>query len=109
MYFKHKTPFVTEHPITRELSITNHAFINIKTEEQIIDRRMIHFERNLDEFMVHVDELKLKITENIKTIRWKKGLCIFVDNFRFMHGRLPYNANSKRNICIMQLKRFSMR
>ena len=106
LYFKYKTPFITLHPLTRKLSLTNHAFINIKTEEQIISRRLINFENESIDLKVHINEVKAKISENIKTIKWKKGFCIFIDNFRFMHGRLPYDLQSKRTIYIKQFKRF---
>ena len=108
MYLKFKTPFVTEHPLTRELALANHAFIDPKTEPQIINRKV-----NLVKNSSYTEkEIKLNvlnvIENNVKTIKWKKGRCLFIDNYRFMHGRLPYDLKLKRKILIKQLKKFSI-
>ena len=100
MYLEFKTPFVTDHPLFRELAITNHAFINPATEKQIIKRQI---KLNKD-FSGLEEEIKNNVLNtlqnNIKVINWRKGRCLFIDNYRYMHGRLPYNLKLKRNILI---------
>ncbi len=108
MYLKYKTPFVTEHPLTRELTLANHAFINPITEPQITDLK-INLSKNSKYSEKEVKNNVLNILENnIRTIKWKKGRCIFIDNYRFMHGRLPYNIKLIRKILIKQLKKFAI-
>ena len=36
-----------------------------------------------------------------------KGLILILDNFRFMHGRLPYNLELKRKLYILQFRNFN--
>ena len=108
LYLKFKTPFVTDHPLTRNLAVANHAFINPKTESQILNRQInLVCNTSNEKSLVETNVLNV-IKNNIKTIEWKKGRCLFVDNYRFMHGRLPYDLKLKRKILIKQLKRFAI-
>ena len=108
MFLRFRTPFVTEHPLSRELALANHAFIDPKTENQIV-RREISFDKNLpiSEKEIRFNLFKV-LGENIRTINWRKGRCLFLDNYRFMHGRLPYNGKLERKLLIKQLKKFSI-
>ena len=109
MYMEFKTPFVTEHPLFRELAITNHAFINPDTENQIIKRQII-LNKDFSGLETEIKNNVLNsLQNNIKVINWRKGRCLFIDNYRYMHGRLPYNLKLKRNILIKQLKKFKIR
>ena len=106
IYLKFKSPFVTDHPLTRDLALANHAFIDPKTESQILNRKvnlMCNTSYTKSEVISNVFDV---IRNNIKTIKWKKGRCLFIDNYRFMHGRLPYDLKLKRKILIKQLKKF---
>lgn len=108
MYLQFKTPFVTEHPLFRELAITNHAFINPNTEKQII-KRQIKLNKDFPSLETEIKNNVLNtLQNNIKVINWRKGRCLFIDNYRYMHGRLPYNLKLKRNILIKQLKKFKI-
>lgn len=104
--FNFITPFVTEHPIERFLAITNHVFIFLNTEPQILGRKVnfpISNPKELDEIK---NDIHNALNKNIFTFKWEKGLVMYLDNFRFMHGRLPYNLNLKRKLYISQLKNY---
>ena len=103
--FDYKTPFVIEHPIERYLSIANHSFININTEPQIIHRRVNLSLTESDRHFIK-DDIHKNLEKNIKTFKWHQGLALFTDNYRFMHGRLPYDLKLK-NLNILQLKNFN--
>jgi len=105
--FDYKTPFVSEHPIERYLSIANHSFINVNTEPQIINRRVNLSLTESDSLSNIKEDIHQNLDKNIKTFKWEKGLALFLDNYRFMHGRLPYNLKLKRNLYILQLKNFN--
>ncbi len=105
--FDYKTPFVSEHPIERYLSIANHSFININTEPQILNRRVILSLTESDSLSFIKEDIHKNLNNNIKTFKWEKGLALFLDNYRFMHGRLPYDLNLKRKLYILQLKNFN--
>lgn len=105
--FDFKTSFVSEHPIKRYLSIANHSFINVKTEPQILNRRVNLSLTESDSLSFIKDDIHNNLDNNIKTFKWQKGLALFLDNYRFMHGRLPYDLNLKRNLFITQLKNFN--
>ena len=108
IYLKFKTPFVTDHPLTRDLALANHAFIDPKTESQILNREVnLVCDNSCTKAHVKSNVFNV-IRNNIKTIQWKKGRCLFIDNYRFMHGRLPYDLKLKRKILIKQLKKFAV-
>ena len=106
--FDFNVPFVTEHPIERFLTISNHSFIYLKTEPQILKREINlsiskSNERESNEIR---EDLHNALNKNIFTFKWEKGLVLYLDNFRFMHGRLPYDLNIKRKLFISQLKNY---
>lgn len=105
--FDYKIPFVTEHPIERYLSIANHSFIRINTEPQIINRAVNLSLSDSNTLSFIRDDIHSNLDKNIKTFKWEKGLALFLDNYRFMHGRLPYNLKLKRNLYILQLRNFN--
>lgn len=108
MYLKFKTPFVTDHPLTRELSLANHAFIDPKTESQILNRKINLLSTTSSSQKEIKDDVFKVIGNNIKTIEWKIGRCLFIDNYRFMHGHLPFDNKLKRKVLIKQLKKFAI-
>ena len=108
MYLKFTTPFVTEHPLTRELALANHAFIDPNTENQIIKRSIILNDDSSDSAQEIRLDLSNILEKNIKTVEWRKGRCLLIDNYRFMHGRLQYNKQLKQEILIKQLKKFAL-
>ena len=108
IYLKFKTPFITDHPLTRELALANHAFIDPKTESQILNREVNLLSNSSYSQKEVKDNIFKVIDNNIKTIEWKKGRCLFIDNYRFMHGHLPFNPELNRKILIKQLKKFAI-
>lgn len=106
--FEYLTPYVNEHPITRKPAIANHSFIDLVTEPQIISREQFKIEDS------NLVKIKIPTTINdcihheIKTFKWEKGLSIFIDNFRYMHGRLPYDMSLKRNVFIKQYRNLNL-
>ena len=104
--FNFITPFVTEHPIERFLTISNHSFIYLNTEPQILERKVNLPISNAKELEDIKNDLHNALNKNIVTLKWEKGLVMYLDNFRFMHGRLPYNLNLKRQLYISQLKNY---
>ena len=107
LLFTYKVPFLLDHPITRSIALSNHAFIDPATEEQIASRKVL-FPSFLPEKMI--DDLKEDIHESldlsIKTLAWKQGDILVLDNMRFMHGRLPIVKSLKRKLNILQFKLF---
>ena len=106
--FDYKTTFVTEHPLNRSLSIANHSFIDIRTESQIINRLVNLSLDNSETLSLIREDIHNCLNKNISTFRWQKGLILILDNFRFMHGRLPYNLNLKRKLYISQFRNFNL-
>ncbi len=102
--FDYYVPFVTEHPITRKLSIANHAFIDLKTEPQILSRKFFQLRNDILKEVTIPSQVLVKLDQQIKTFYWRNGLSLFIDNHRFMHGRLSYDMNQIRNIFIRQYK-----
>jgi len=104
--FDFNIPFVTEHPLERFLTITNHSFIFLSTEPQILERRVnlsISEPNKINEIK---EDIHNALNKNTFTFKWEKGLVLYLDNFRFMHGRLPYNLNLKRKLYITQLRNY---
>jgi alpha-ketoglutarate-dependent taurine dioxygenase len=100
--------YVGVHPLSNELSIANHSFIDIETEPQIKSRRIYSYS---DEYSEHdvfhaIEEVMTSVGNFVKCLQWKKGRAIYIDNYRFMHGRLPYTMSEKRDIYIEQFKKF---
>ena len=103
--FEYFCPFITENPITKKLALANHCFVDLETEPQIISRDYFRQEnKRLIETNVP-NEILADLNKSIKTLKWKKGLSIFIDNYRYMHGRLSYDMSEKRNIYIKQYRR----
>ena len=106
--FDYKTSFVTEHPLNRSLSIANHSFIDIKTEPQIINRLVNLSLDNSKTLSLIREDIHNCLNKNISTFKWQKGLILILDNFRYMHGRLPYNLDLKRKLFITQFRNFNL-
>ena len=106
--FKYINSFAREHPISRKISLANHAFVPLNQELQIRKREFIlnnktfHFSKDL------LDDIFNKMHRNTFIYKWKKGKAIIIDNYRFMHGRLSYDYSEKREILIRQLKKFKI-
>ncbi len=104
--FKYQSPFINMHPITRKVAIANHVFLPLKTEPQINkielfrENKLFNIEENL------FWELGEALNKNIRTYQWEKGASLFIDNNRFMHGRLGYDMREQRRIYICQLKSY---
>ena len=106
--FNYFVPYVNEHPITKKLSIANHTFIDLLTEPQIKNRSHYYIKNNS---MIEADipeSIDDAVHNHIRTIKWEKGLSVFIDNSRCMHGRLAYDMNLKRNIYIRQYKKLNI-
>lgn len=100
-------PFVTEHPLERFLTITNHSFIFLSTEPQILERQVNLSISEPNKLSAIREDIQNALNKNIFTFKWEKGLVLYLDNFRFMHGRLPYNLNLQRKLYITQLKNYA--
>ena len=101
--------FVDVHPLSRKLSIANHSFIELETEPQILSRSYYSLDSCITPELISValDEVNRKIHESIALFEWSESRFLFLDNFRYMHGRMPYDMTSKRNIVIQQYKFYS--
>ena len=104
--FNFTSPFVSEHPIERFLTITNHSFIFLNTEPQILERKFNLPALTANELNAIKEDVHNSLNENIVTFKWETGLVLYLDNFRFMHGRLPYDLNLKRKLYITQLRNY---
>ena len=106
--FKYEISFLKEHPITRKISIANHTFVPFEQELQIKSRELL---KNGKKFSLN-NEIITDIFNNMHkhtlTFPWTKGKSLIIDNFRFMHGRLSFDALEKREIIIRQLKKFKI-
>lgn len=105
--FDYKTSFVNEHPLKRTIALANHSFINIRTEPQILNRMVNLSITDSKDLSFIRDDINQSLEDNIFTFQWKKGLILILDNFRFMHGRLPYNLELKRKLYILQFRNFN--
>ena len=108
LYFQFKSPFITEHPLSRKLILANHMFINLRTEPQILSRKLSSNENHFKLDNETLKDINFNIHLNLRTFKWSKGLSLFIDNNRYMHGRLPYNMNNTRRIFIKQFKNYNL-
>ena len=106
--FNYKVSFLREHPITRKLSIANHAFVPLKQELQIKNRVLIKDGKKFDLNKEILKDIFNNIDKHTFTFPWIKGKSLIIDNFRFMHGRLGFGLLEKREIIIRQLKKFKV-
>ena len=107
LYFTYSHPFLHYHPISREIIIANHAFIDTSTEEQILSRKVTFgkpLERAMEDLLV--EDLNNTLDDNIHTMSWKVGDILILDNMRFMHGRLPSVSKLKRILKVVQYKSY---
>ena len=106
--FVYDESFVKEHPVTRKISLANHAFVPLEQELQIKKRE---FFINQKPFSLN-DSIFTDIFNNLHkhtyTHKWNKESCLIIDNYRFMHGRLGYDSSQVRKIIIRQLKKFKI-
>ena len=106
--FEYETSFLREHPITRKLSLANHAFVPLEQELQIKSRELLNQGKKFNLNNEIITDIFNSIHINTFTFKWNKGKSIIIDNFRFMHGRLSFDALEKREIIIRQLKNFKI-
>ena len=106
---KFRTPFLATHPIHRKLSMANHFFIDLKTENQILERGLVDKDGNVIKLTeTDLQEIYDSIHKHTRQLTWSKGKAIILDNFRYMHGRTAFDMNKRRNIYIKQMMRFSI-
>ena len=106
--FIYNSPFVHEHPLTRDLCLTNHAFVDLKQESQIRKKEFILNGESFNFSSDIVKDIFDSMHKNTFTHKWQKGESIVIDNFRFMHGRLKFNEKHNRELIIRQLKKFKI-
>ena len=107
LFFNYTHNFLHYHPLTRDIVIANHAFINIDTEEQILSRSC-DFDDSVspsDIDNVTADILSL-LSNNVTTLSWKTGDILLLDNMRYMHGRLPAPEGLKRSLKVLQYRSY---
>jgi len=100
--------FLREHPISRKISIANHAFVPLDQESQIKNREFFINGKPFFFSQSLLNDIFDKIHKYTFTFKWNKGKSIILDNYRFMHGRLGYSSTEKRKIIIRQLKNFKI-
>ena len=83
-------------------------FINLRTEPQILSRKLSFNENHFKLDNETLKDINFNIHLNLRTFKWSKGLSLFIDNNRYMHGRLPYNMNNTRRIFIKQFKNYNL-
>lgn len=106
--FKYTTDYLNVHPLTKKISIANHSFIDLDSEPQISSRNILYASSS-HTFLEVQSALEIvfkKVHSFTYSFTWDKGHILVLDNYRFMHGRLPYNLNLKREIFIKQFKHF---
>ncbi len=106
--FKYEISFLREHPITRALSIANHAFVPLEQEGQIKYREILNNNKKFNLNNEVIIDIFNNMHKHTYTFEWIKGKSLIIDNFRFMHGRLSFDALEKREIIIRQLKKFKI-
>ena len=107
--FTYDKNFVDVHPLSKKLSIANHSFVELDTEPQILSRTYYSSDHNItpDQITIALNEVNQKIHHSVGLFEWSVNQFLFLDNFRYMHGRMPYDLKSKRDIVIQQYKLYS--
>ena len=88
-------PLVQKHPVTGETIL------------RIAER--VETEKNPVTLTIHgagekfYEKMKKKLYENMIAHPWKKGDLLIVDNFRYLHGRLPLGKNMNRSFKRIQI------
>lgn len=105
--FVYDGSFVNEHPVTRKISLSNHAFVPLEQESQIIKREFYFNQKPFNLTDPMLSDIFNNIHKHTYTHKWNKDSYLIIDNYRFMHGRLGYDSSQVRKIIIRQLKNFN--
>ena len=106
--FVYDASFVKEHPVTRKISLANHAFVPLEQELQIIKKEFYIHQKPFELIDPVLSDIFNNIHKYTYTHKWNKDSYLIIDNYRFMHGRLGYDPSQVRKIIIRQLKNFKV-
>ena len=105
--FKYVKFAVEEANYINKLCFSNHLFVPLSSEPQILSRKMYNgkiIPKKIE------DEIHEKANKLTKRITWVKNDLVMIDNIRFMHGRENINKNEKeRDIITMQTSKSKFR
>lgn len=88
-------PLVQKHPVTGETILR--IAERVETEKNPVTLTIDGADESFYE------KMKTRLYENMTAHSWKKGDLLIVDNFRFLHGRLPLGNNMKRSFKRIQI------
>jgi hypothetical protein len=98
--FKYVKFAVQESLYLNKLCFSNHLFVPLESEPQILSRKMYNGKAIPKKI---INEIHKKAENLTKAVRWVKNDLLMIDNFRFMHGRETIDKKENlRDIVTMQ-------
>ncbi len=95
---------VQEGRSSKNLCFTNHLFVSLESEPQLISRTMTDGQEIPKKIL---EEIKQKADDLTYEHSWEKGDFLMVDNLRFLHGRRAYDKDDPRELFLIQSERAS--
>ena len=95
---------VNETRIANKLAFTNHLFVTLRSEPQILKRTVSKNKPIPKNITKEIHEKAKLLTFKMN---WKKNDLIMIDNRRFLHGREKINNNEKRDIINIQTQKIN--
>ena len=95
---------VHESRIPGKYCFTNHLFVDLKIEPQIISRTLLNGDSIPKDI---IEEINIKAKEITLKYSWNKNDFVMLDNKRFLHGRESFKLKDKREIVQVQTYRSS--
>lgn len=95
---------VQEGRFTQDLCFSNHLFIDLNSEPQLISRAMADGQE-IPAYIVA--EIHNKANELTYEHSWEKRDLLMIDNLRFLHGRRAYAEDDPRELFVVQSERAS--
>ena len=95
---------VHEGRFPKDLCFTNHLFVSLDSEPQLISRTMAN---GKDIPKKIIEEINQKADDLTYEHSWEKGDFLMVDNLRFLHGRRAYEKDDPRELFVIQTERAS--
>ena len=95
---------VQEGRFPKDLCFTNHLFVSLDSEPQLISRTMANGQKIPEKIL---EEIKQKADDLTYEHSWEKGDFLMVDNLRFLHGRRAYEKDDPRELFLIQTERAS--
>ncbi len=88
----------------RDLCFSNHLYIDLDTEPQIISRTMADGQEIPESIL---EEIHQKADNLTFEHSWEKRDFVMVDNLRFLHARRAYEKDDPRELLLIQSERAS--